>query len=155
MRTRWVSTLAAVAGIVVVCAVLGGSVPGLTGQVALAQPAPASPGTPGGPGSGAPGYGPGRGYGPGFGPMGAPGWDHGRFGRGGFRRGAGIAAGAFALFALLRFLLLAALLVIAWKVITLRSLWGHPDGAVQAVRERFARGDIGEEEYRKRLAALS
>src|SRR5579863_5827431 len=98
MRTRWVSTLAAVAGIVVVCAVLGASVPGLTGQVALAQPAPASPGTPGGPGSGAPGYGPGRGYGPGFGPMGAPGWDHGRFGRGGVRRGAGIAAGAFALF---------------------------------------------------------
>ncbi|HEV2440128.1 MAG TPA: hypothetical protein VGX97_08710 [bacterium] len=72
-----------------------------------------------------------------------------------FGRRPGIAAGVFALGALLRFLLLIALLVIAWKVITLRSLWGAPDGAVQVVRERFARGDISEEEYRKRLVALS
>jgi putative membrane protein len=76
-------------------------------------------------------------------------------GRRGFGARAGIAAGIFALGALLRFLLLIALLVIAWKVITLRSLWGRPDGAVQVVRERFARGEITEEEYRKRLAALS
>jgi len=73
----------------------------------------------------------------------------------GFGRRPGIAAGVFALGALLRFLLLIALLVIAWKVITLASLWGRPDGAVQVLRERFARGEINEEEYRKRMVALS
>jgi uncharacterized membrane protein len=76
-------------------------------------------------------------------------------GRRGFGARAGIAAGIFALGALLRLLLVIALLVIAWKVIGLRSLWSSPDGAVQMVRERFARGEISEEEYRKRLAALS
>jgi uncharacterized membrane protein len=76
-------------------------------------------------------------------------------GRRRFGARAGIAAGIFALGALLRFLLVIALLVIAWKVIGLRSLWDRPDGAVQTVRERFARGEISEEEYRKRLAALS
>jgi uncharacterized membrane protein len=157
MRTRWVAALVAVAGVVTIVGVLGGGAPALAQQAGgryaaggpqlTGQSAPA-PGTPGNPAM--PGYGPGfgPGYGPGFGP--------GRF-RGGREFGprAGIAAGVFALGALLRFLLMIALLVIAWKVITLQSLWGRPDGAVQVVRERFARGEISEEEYRKRLVALS
>ncbi len=152
MRNRWVAALVAVAGVVAIVGVLGGgAVPGIgkTPQMsAQSAPAPGTPGNPGGPGN--PGYGPGfgPGYGPGFGPA--------RF-RGGREFGPrpGIAAGVFALGALLRFLLMIALLVIAWKVITLQSLWGRPDGAVQVVRERFARGEISEEEYRKRLVTLS
>lgn len=176
MRNRRFAALVAVAGVVALVGVLGGgAVPGISttpalvsswpaaGRTALAQqatqlgaqgsPAPGPPGNPG-----TPGYGPGMpGYGPRFGPGYGPGFGPGRMYRGGrgFGRRPGIAAGVFALGALLRFLLVTALLVIAWKVITLRSLWGRPDGAVQVVRERFARGEINEEEYRKRLAALS
>ncbi|HLW46917.1 MAG TPA: SHOCT domain-containing protein [bacterium] len=160
MRNRWVPALVALAGIAMLTGLLGGA-PGGLATPALAQqgthlsaqgaPAPSTPNAPGGPGYGPgnPGYGP-R-FGPGFGPGGVP------FGRGrrGFGARAGIAAGLFAIGALLRFVFLIALLVIAWKVITLRSLWGRPDAAVQVVRERFARGEISEEEYRKRLAALS
>ena len=162
MRNRWLAGLVAVAGLVALVGVLGGgAVPTLSSTPALAQqisqvtaqgtPAPGNPGAPGyGPGN--PGYGPGMGpgYGPGFG----PGRMMYRAGRG-FGGRPGIAAGIFALGALLRFLLVISLLVIAWKVITLRSLWDRPDGAVQVVRDRFARGEINEEEYRKRLAALS
>jgi uncharacterized membrane protein len=54
----------------------------------------------------------------------------------------------------LHFLLLIALLAIAWKVITARSLWDRRDGTIAIVRNRFARGEITEEEYRKLLAAL-
>ena len=168
MRHRWMVRLAVVAGVVVLAGILGGgAVPGV-GNTALAQQAPQltaqgapAPGTPGTPGT-APGYGPGMpgypGYGPGYGRGFGPGrmmYGGGYGGGRGFGRRPGIAVGVFALMALLRFLLLVALLVIAWKVITLRSLWGRPDGAVQAVRERFARGEINEEEYRKRLVALS
>jgi uncharacterized membrane protein len=160
MKNRWFAPLIVVAGVAVVAGVLGGGAAVAWTPAAVAQslhvtaqgaPAPSAPNTPGAPGT--PGYGPrfGPGYGRGIGPAGMP------FGRGrrGFGARAGIAAGMFALAAFLRFLFLIALLVIAWKVITLRSLWGRPDGAVQAVRERFARGEISEEEYRKRLAALS
>lgn len=162
MRNRWSTALVVVAGLVALVGVLGGgAVRGLATAPVLAQPAPQvtaqgtpAPGNPGGPGygPGAPGYGPGMGpgYGPGFGP--------GRMmyrGGPGFGRRPGIAAGIFALGALLRFLLIIALLVIAWKVITLRPLWDRPDGAVQVVRDRFARGEINEEEFRTRLAALS
>lgn len=166
MRSRWFPVFAGVAGVAVMAGVLvGGAAPAFRAPVALAQrapqvsaqasPAPSVPNTPG-----APGYGPGTpGYGPRFGPGSGPDFGPGRmrYGRGhwGFGARPGIAAGLFALGALLRFLLLIALLVIAWKVIGLRSLWSHPDGAVQMVRERFARGEISEEEYRKRLAALS
>ena len=166
MRNRWFSVVAGMAGVMVLAGVLvGGSAPALGAAPALVQqvsqlsaqasPAPSAPNTPGGPG-----YGPGTpGYGPRFGPGSGRGFGPGRtrYGRGrrGFGGRAGIVAGIFALGALLRFLLVIALLVIAWKVIGLRSLWNRPDGAVQTVRERFARGEISEEEYRKRLAALS
>lgn len=166
MRSRWFPVLSSMAGVAVLAGVLvSGATPALRAPVALAQqvsersaqasPAPSAPNMPG-----APGYGPGTpGYGPRFGPGSGPGFGPGRmpYGRGHRRFGArsGIAAGIFALGALLRFLLLIALLVIAWKVIGLQSLWSRPDGAVQMVRERFARGEISEEEYRKRLAALS
>ena len=173
MRNRWVAALVAVAGVVAIVGVLGGGAPALAQQAGgrsvtgaaggpasdsspqlSAQSAPA-PGTPGNPG--APGYGPGYpGYGPGFGPGYGPGFGPGRFRGGrGFGPRPGIAAGLFMLDLLAGFLFLIALLVIAWKVITLQSLWVGPDGAVQVVRERFARGEISEEEYRKRLVALS
>jgi Short C-terminal domain len=158
MRNRWLATLVVVAGVAVVAGVLAGEaasaawmvpaagfpVSSITAQGAPAPTAPATPGTPGTPGSGPR-------YGPGHRPGGMP------FGRArrGFGPRAGIAGGIFVLGAFLRFLFLIALLVIAWKVITLRSLWERPDGAVQAVRERFARGEISEDEYRKRLAVLS
>lgn len=164
MPKQWFAALVVVAGVAVLIGVFGGEasaawaapafVPSSFQVVAQGAPAPSTPNTPSNPGygPGTPGYGPrfGPEYGPGFGPGGMP------YGRAGRRFGprAGIAAGIFALGALLRFLLLIALLVIAWKVITLRSLWGRPDEAVQVVRERFARGEISEEEYRKRLAAL-
>lgn len=157
MRKRWFAALAAAAGLVVVVAVVGAltvPAPAQPGAPLVAQGAPA-PGVPQGPGG--PGYAPGYrypGYGPGFGPGYRMRVDP-RFGGRGVGPGAGIVAGAFALHMLARFLLLIALLVIAWKVITSRSLWGRPDGAVQVIRERFARGEIDEEEYRKRLAALS
>jgi uncharacterized membrane protein len=156
MRKRWFSALVIVTGAAVIAGLFGVSPVGWTppafgAQRIEAQGAPA-PSTPSAPGS--PGYGPGTpGYGPRFGPGYGPGFGPGPYGRG--RRGGGVAAGIFALGALLRFLFLIALIVIAWKVITLRTLWGRPDGAVQVVRERFARGEISEEEYRKRLAALS
>jgi uncharacterized membrane protein len=165
MRSGRFAALAAVAGVVALFGVLGGGpVPGISTTSALAQQvsqlhaqgAPA-PGTPGNPGT--PGYGPGTpGYGPRFGPGYGPGYGPGRMmyrGGRGFAGRTGIGAAVFALGALLRFLLLIALLVIAWKVITMRSLWGRPDGALQVLRERFARGEINEEEYRKRLVALS
>ncbi len=164
MRHRWIVRLAVVAGVVVLAGVLGGGAVLGFDNMALAQQAPQltaqgapTPGTPGNPGT-APGYGPGMpgypGYGPGYGRGFGPGRMMYGGGRG-FGRRSGIAAGVFALVALLRFLLLVSLLVIAWKVITMHSLWGRPDAAVQAVRERFARGEITEEEYRKRLVALS
>lgn len=164
MRHPKIGRLAVVAGVVMLAGVLGGGAVSGVSNTALAhqasqltaQGAP-SPSTPGNPGT-APGYGPGMpGY-PGYGPGYGPGFGPGRMMDGGgrrFGRGPGIAASVFALMALLRFLLLVALLVIAWKVITLRWLWGRPDGAVQVIRERFARGEINEEEYRKRLVALS
>jgi uncharacterized membrane protein len=158
MRNPRIAAFRTVAVIVAIAGVLAGTAAGPWTPPAAAQvfqvaaqstPAPSNPGAPG-----TPGYGPGNpGYGPRFGPGSRPGFGPGRgfYGRG--RRPA--IAAAFVLFALLRFLLLIALLVIAWRVITSRSLWGRPDAAVQAVRERFARGEISEDEYRKRLAVLS
>lgn len=153
--------VAALIGLAVLVISLGSLVPPGTSGTVVAQvgpgvtaqgtPTPGAPGSPQGPG--APGYGPRRpGFGPGFGPGYGPRFHRGR-GRG-YGGGGGITAGVFALQALLRFLLLIALLVIAWKVITSPTLWGRPDAAVQAIRERFARGEITEEEYRRRLAAL-
>ena len=163
MRNRWFAGLVAAAGLAALVGVLGGgAVPGVSSTPAWAQQTPQvtapgtpAPGNPGGPGYGPgyPGYGPGM-MGPGYGPGFGPGRTMYRGGHG-FGGRSGIAAGIFALGALLRFLLIISLIVIAWKVITLRSLWDRPDGAVQVVRDRFARGEINEEEYRKRLAALS
>lgn len=163
MRNRWLSALAVAVGVLAIVIVPGGGPgPALLTAAALAQQqspqlnapnAPAAPGNPQSPGG--PGYGPGGpSYGPGYGPRFGPGRFHRGGGRG-FGRATGIVQGWFALNALLRFLVLIALLVIAWKVIASRSIWGRPDGAVQIVREQFARGDITEEEYRKRRAALS
>jgi len=61
---------------------------------------------------------------------------------------------AAAVFALLRGVLLVSLIALAWKAIGARGLWHRPDTATQALRERYARGEITDDEYRKRVATL-
>ena len=56
---------------------------------------------------------------------------------------------------LLRALLGIGLVVLIWRVLLTPSLWRRPDGATQILRERYARGEIGDDEYRKRLATLA
>lgn len=56
---------------------------------------------------------------------------------------------------LLRLVLVAGLAALAWRLLTTRGLWHRPDAAVQILRERYARGEIGEEEYAKRLGRLA
>lgn len=63
-----------------------------------------------------------------------------------------VAAG---LFWLVRGILVAGLAALAWRALTTRGLWHRPDPAVQVLRERYARGEIGDEEYRKRLGTLA
>jgi len=59
------------------------------------------------------------------------------------------------IFLLLRALLLIGLVVLVWRVLRAPTLWHRPDSAAQLLRERYARGEIGEDEYRKRLATLA
>ena len=59
------------------------------------------------------------------------------------------------IFLMLRALLLIGLVVLVWRVLSARTLWQRPDNATQLLRERYARGEIGEDEYRKRLVTLA
>jgi len=136
----------------------------------LAQGAPtANPGAaaPPGPGVGAPsgpGFGPGQGYPqPGFGMRRfGPGQGYGRRGFGMHRFGPR-RSGAWMLvrgvFALLLLLLLVGLLLLIWRLLSARRFWdrlGHrQDSSAEILRERYARGEIDEDEYRKRLATLA
>jgi len=58
-------------------------------------------------------------------------------------------------FLLLRALLGIGLVVLIWRVLLTPSLWRRPDGAMHILRERYARGEIGDDEYRKRLGTLA
>ena len=58
-------------------------------------------------------------------------------------------------FLLLRALLGIGLVVLIWRALLTPSLWRRPDAAVQMLRERYARGEIGDDEYRKRLGTLA
>jgi len=58
------------------------------------------------------------------------------------------------LFALLRVALIVSVILLIWKVIGARTLWARPDAATQVLRERYARGEISDDEYRKRLVTL-
>ncbi len=58
------------------------------------------------------------------------------------------------LFALLRVVFVVTLIVLAWKIIGNRTWWTRQDSATQILRERYARGEISDDEYRKRLATL-
>jgi len=58
-------------------------------------------------------------------------------------------------FLLLRALLLIGLLLLVWRALGARALWQRPDRATQLLRERYARGEIGEDEYHKRLGTLA
>jgi putative membrane protein len=68
--------------------------------------------------------------------------------------GPGILA-AVGLFMLLRALVVIGLVVLVWRLVGARGLWQRADSATQVLRERYARGEIGEEEYRKRLETLA
>jgi putative membrane protein len=59
------------------------------------------------------------------------------------------------LFILLRLLLVTGLIVIVWRLVTTPAIWRRPDSAAQILRERYARGEISEDEYRKRAATLA
>ncbi len=59
------------------------------------------------------------------------------------------------IFLLLRALLLIGLVVLVWRVLRAPTLWQRRDSAAQILRERYARGEIGEDEYRKRLGTLA
>ena len=45
--------------------------------------------------------------------------------------------------------------VVVWRLLGAGGLWHRPDSARQVLRERYARGEISEEEYRKRLSTLA
>lgn len=62
---------------------------------------------------------------------------------------------AAGLFFLLRLLFLVGLILVVWRLLGARTFWQRPDPATQVLRERYARGELSEDEYRKRLATLS
>ena len=56
---------------------------------------------------------------------------------------------------LLRLLLVTGLILLIWRALTTPTIWRRPDSATQILRERYARGEISEDEYRKRAATLA
>lgn len=56
---------------------------------------------------------------------------------------------------LLRILLVTGLILVLWRVLTAQTIWNRPDSATQILRERYARGEISEDEFRKRVATLT
>ncbi len=62
---------------------------------------------------------------------------------------------AAGVFLLVRVLVVIGLVALIWRLLRADGLWRRPDAASQIVRERYARGEINEEEYRKRLGTLA
>ncbi len=138
--------------------VLGLAMPVLAQGVGTPPPGPGI-GAPSGPGVGAPpggggpffyrrgGFGPGAGYGPRG--SGSHRFGSRRFGGGMLVRG---------VFILLHLLLVVGLLVLIWRLLTARGFWDRlgrrQDPGAEILRERYARGEIDQDEYRKRLAGL-
>jgi putative membrane protein len=58
-------------------------------------------------------------------------------------------------FLALRLLLVIGLVIVVWRLLGAGGPWHRPDSATQVLRERYARGEISEEEYRKRLSTLA
>jgi putative membrane protein len=58
-------------------------------------------------------------------------------------------------FMVLRIVLVVGLILLVWKVLGSPRLWQQADRATVILRERYARGEIDEEEYRKRLGMLA
>jgi putative membrane protein len=63
-----------------------------------------------------------------------------------------VAAGTFLA---LRLLLVIGLVIVVWRLLGAAGRWHRPDSATQVLRERYARGEISEEEYRQRLSTLA
>ncbi len=55
----------------------------------------------------------------------------------------------------LRALLFVAVVVVVWRLVASRGVMHPHDAALQILRERYAKGEINEEEYRKRVATLT
>jgi hypothetical protein len=55
---------------------------------------------------------------------------------------------------LLQFALTASLVVLVWKLASAVPGWRRPDDAIRLLRERYARGEIDDDEFGRRLAAL-
>ncbi len=55
---------------------------------------------------------------------------------------------------LVRALFVVGVVVVVWRLLAAR-IGSRPDSAVQILRERYARGEMSEEEYQKRLATLT
>ncbi len=58
-------------------------------------------------------------------------------------------------FLALGLLLAIGLVIVVWRLLGAGGWWHRPDSATQVLRERYARGEISEEEYRKRLSTLA
>jgi len=55
---------------------------------------------------------------------------------------------------LLQLAFMVTLIVLAWRVSSILPRWGQPDEATRLLRERYARGEIDDDEFGRRLAAL-
>jgi putative membrane protein len=64
-------------------------------------------------------------------------------------------AWTFGLIMLFRLLIIVALVAVVWRLLSSRGPFHASDSAVQILRDRYARGEISEDEYRKRLAMLT
>jgi len=56
---------------------------------------------------------------------------------------------------LFRLLLVVVVVALVWRLLSSRGPFHASDSAVQILRDRYARGEISEDEYRKRLAMLT
>ena len=55
---------------------------------------------------------------------------------------------------LLQLAFMVTLIVLAWRISSIVPRWAQPDGATRLLRERSARGEIDDDEFGRRLAAL-
>ncbi len=59
------------------------------------------------------------------------------------------------LVSVLHVLVLVGLILVLWRLLGARLFWQRLDPAMRVLRERYARGEISDDEYHKRLATLA